>query len=169
MQRLAKSHSIRRRLTTRTLAGAIWTCKTVSGLVNFVPISLECSTLGPNVFRSGLSRLHRFPLRCDRRQNGELWTGGMTTDRVVRLDPNGGGSPNTSSREHEHSESVCGQLNDAGYILGGQQPWCLHCQSRAVGLGKYFRITLIRGCWVDRLSWHDLPGTLALAVSPCNT
>jgi streptogramin lyase len=23
-------------------------------------------------------------------RNGELWTGGMTTDRVVRLDPNGG-------------------------------------------------------------------------------
>ncbi len=67
-------------------------------------------------------------------RNGELWTGGMTTDRVVRLDPKTGqGIEYPARARHQYAAHVRGQYHQPGHVLGRQQSRRFDRQGRAAG------------------------------------
>ena len=76
-----------------------------------------------------------FPYRAEIDKNGELWTGGMSSHSVVRLDPKvGQGSRISDAERHQHAYGVRGQLDHPGDILGRQQPRPCAGEGRAAGL-----------------------------------
>ena len=66
---------------------------------------------------------YTFPYRANFDKNGEIWASTMSTDRVVRLDPKTGHDGAISDAvRHQHAHGVRRQLDDAGDLLGRQQP-----------------------------------------------
>ena len=64
-------------------------------------------------------------------KNGQVWTGGEYNDRILRLDPKSGGSPNTSCRARRTCGGCSSTIDDAGDVLGGQQSRRVDRQARA--------------------------------------
>ena len=80
-------------------------------------------------------RRTRWPYDVIPDKNGELWTAGMSNDRVTRLDPKTGQVDRISAAaEHQRAPRVGRQLDHAGDVLGRQQPRRLDRQGRAAGL-----------------------------------
>ena len=53
-------------------------------------------------------------------KNGEAWTGSMLNDRIARLDPKSGQfTEYVLPKSTNIRQSVCGQFDDAGHVLGG--------------------------------------------------
>ena len=70
-------------------------------------------------------------------KNGDAWTGGMASDRVVRLDPKTGKRGRISAAaRHQHAAHVRRQLDHAADLLGRQQPRRLDREGRAAGLRR---------------------------------
>ena len=68
-----------------------WTITTGCGSPNTAATASACSTPTPRKFTEWkLPTPWTAPYYVTWDKNGELWTGGMTTDRVVRLDPKTG-------------------------------------------------------------------------------
>jgi len=67
-------------------------------------------------------------------KNGELWTGGMTTDRVVRLDPKTSQTSSTSCRATPTCAACSWTTRPPADLLGRQQSRRVDRQGRAAGL-----------------------------------
>ena len=68
-------------------------------------------------------------------KNDEAWTGSMLTDQVTRLDTKTGEMVQyLLPRDDQHPPRVRRQLDDAGHLLGRQQPRRLDRQARAARL-----------------------------------
>ncbi len=97
----------------------------------------------PGVRRCRPSSPHPYDVIWDK--NGELWTGGMTTDRVVRLDPKTGETVEYQlPRDTNMRRMFVDNSDHAPDLLGRQQPRRLDRAGRAAGL-------MLRTC--DRRNW----------------
>jgi len=75
------------------------------------------------------TRVHRIwvppqtkPYRAQIDKNGEIWTGGMHTDRAVRLDPKSGKTVEYLLRRRQHAHRLHRQLDQAGDVRGPAAP-----------------------------------------------
>ena len=99
-----------------------------------------------------------FPYRAQVDKNGEIWTGGMSADRVVRLDPKIGTAVEYLMPSwHQHADRLRRQLDDSGDILGGQQPRPRAGKGRAAGLTATARprILAVRSVQVIRYRYQS--------------
>ena len=70
-------------------------------------------------------------------KNGEAWTGSMLNDRVVRLNTKTGDIRRISAAaRNQYPPRVRRQFDDAGDVLGRQQPRRVDHQARAAGLSR---------------------------------
>ena len=71
-------------------------------------------------------------------KNGEVWAGGEYNDRILRLDPKTRRqfTEYLLPRFDERPAGVRRQLDDAGHVLGGQQPRRVDREARAAGLSS---------------------------------
>ena len=70
-------------------------------------------------------------------KNGDAWTAGMTTDRVLRLDTKSGQyTEYLTSQKHEYPQSLSGQHHEPGIVLGRQQSRRFHRQAGTIGIEK---------------------------------
>ena len=91
-----------------------------------------------------------YPYRANFDKNGEIWASTMHTDRVVRLDPKTGshGAVPDAVR-HQHAHRVRRQLDDAGDVLGRQQPRPPAREGRAARLDNppFLKSKRPADCW----------------------
>ena len=78
---------------------------------------------------------YTFPYRAQFDKNGEIWASTMSTDRVVRIDPKTGETAQYLMPSDTNMRTVAHrQYDDAGDLLGRQQPRPRVGQGRAAGL-----------------------------------
>ena len=65
-----------------------------------------------------------------------MWTGSVTNDRVLRLNPETGEAVEYLLPRPTNIRRVFVDNSDAGHFLGGQQSRCLDRQVRATDLGR---------------------------------
>ena len=67
-------------------------------------------------------------------KNGEVWSGGEYNDRILRLDPKTGQfTEYLLPALDQRPPGLRRQFDDAGHVLGGEQPRRLDRQARAAG------------------------------------
>ena len=118
-----------------------------------------CSTPRPRNSRNGRCRRRGLTLttwHVDK--NGEVWTGSMINDRIVRLDPKTGQFVDyLLPRFDQHPPRIRRQHDDARHVLGRQQPRRLDHQAGAARL--IFHMNGRANQRVRSRFLHDPPGT----------
>ena len=101
-----------------------------------------CSTPRPRQFKEwrGHAALVGALRRRSSTRTSEAWTGSMLSDQVTRLNTKTGDDGAVSAAAlDQHPARVRRQLNDAGHLLGRQQPRRFDRQARAAGLKPTMR------------------------------
>ena len=100
--------------------------------------SSACSTSHAKASRSGMCRRpHTYPYDAYLDKNGELWSGSMSNDRVLRFDPRTGASVEYLLPHQTNVRRIfIDDTTTPGDVLGRQQSPRRYRQARAAGLAR---------------------------------
>ena len=106
----------------RARAAPCWTITARSGSPNSPPTGPRCSTTRPNCSRNGTCRRRTLIRTTCLDKNGELWSAGMASDRVLRFDPESGRGVRISiAAADQYPARLCRHFDRSGDVLGRQQ------------------------------------------------